>query len=361
MRKAEIARKTTETKISVAVDLDGAGRYDVKTGIGFLDHMLEQLSRHSLIDITVRAEGDTHIDLHHTTEDVGIALGQAIGKALGDRKGITRYASIDLPMDEVCTRAAVDVSGRPHLVWQVKFDATEGRRVRHRAVSRILSRARAERRDHAAHRQSLRREQPPHRRDMLQGGGAGVSHCVRDRSAQRRSRALHQGHADRLGSLRCDITPCTPRVASTTRLSEYVFVKDGFSWPAFFLPILWILWHRLWLTLVWYIVFVLVVAWTDRLAGDDIATVVALLGKLLFALRGEQHSAARARGPRLATRSDRVSARTSTRRRRVLRMDGYARQPVDKSAVIARAAYTPEHRPPRCDEPIIGLFPEPER
>ena len=122
MRKAEISRKTTETRIDVSVDLDGSGRYDVKTGIGFLDHMLEQLSRHSLIDVTVRAEGDTHIDLHHTTEDVGIALGQAISRALGDRKGITRYASIDLPMDEVCTRAAVDVSGRPHLVWQVKFE-----------------------------------------------------------------------------------------------------------------------------------------------------------------------------------------------------------------------------------------------
>jgi imidazoleglycerol-phosphate dehydratase len=121
MRKADIARKTTETKIAVSVDLDGSGRFDVKTGIGFLDHMLEQLSRHSLMDLTVRADGDTHIDLHHTTEDVGIALGQAIGKALGDRKGITRYASIDLPMDEVCTRASVDVSGRPFLVWKVEF------------------------------------------------------------------------------------------------------------------------------------------------------------------------------------------------------------------------------------------------
>src|SRR5919106_18170 len=121
MRKAAVERSTTETRISVSVHLDGDGRYDVATGIGFLDHMLEQLSRHSLIDTKVRAEGDTHIDLHHTTEDVGIALGQAIGKALGDRRGIARYASVDLPMDEVCTRAAVDVSGRPHLVWQVKF------------------------------------------------------------------------------------------------------------------------------------------------------------------------------------------------------------------------------------------------
>jgi imidazoleglycerol-phosphate dehydratase len=121
VRKAEISRSTTETRIGVSVDLDGSGRYDVATGIGFLDHMLEQLSRHSLIDLTVRAEGDSHIDFHHTTEDVGIALGQAIAKALGDRKGITRYASIDLPMDEACTRAAVDVSGRPYLVWQVTF------------------------------------------------------------------------------------------------------------------------------------------------------------------------------------------------------------------------------------------------
>jgi imidazoleglycerol-phosphate dehydratase len=121
MRKATVERRTTETSISVSVDLDGEGRYDVKTGIGFLDHMLEQLARHSLIDLTVRAEGDTHIDLHHTTEDVGIALGQAIGKALGERAGISRYASIDLPMDDSCTRAAVDVSGRPYLVWRVDF------------------------------------------------------------------------------------------------------------------------------------------------------------------------------------------------------------------------------------------------
>jgi imidazoleglycerol-phosphate dehydratase len=121
MRKATVERRTSETEISVSVNLDGEGRYDIGTGVGFLDHMLEQLSKHSLIDMTVRAKGDTHIDLHHTTEDVGIALGQAIGRALGDRRGIGRYASIDLPMDEACTRAAIDVSGRPYLVWQVAF------------------------------------------------------------------------------------------------------------------------------------------------------------------------------------------------------------------------------------------------
>jgi imidazoleglycerol-phosphate dehydratase len=121
MRKASIERKTTETELSVSVDLDGKGVYDVKTGMGFLDHMLEQLARHSLIDITLRAKGDVQIDFHHTSEDSGIALGQAVAKALGDRKGIRRYASLHLPMDEALTRAAVDVSGRPYLIWQVDF------------------------------------------------------------------------------------------------------------------------------------------------------------------------------------------------------------------------------------------------
>ena len=120
-RKADISRSTSETAIAVSIDLDGSGTFDITTGIGFLDHMLEQLSRHSLIDMTIKAEGDLHIDQHHTTEDVGIALGQAIDKALGDRKGITRYASLDLVMDETCTRAAIDVSGRPFLVWEAEF------------------------------------------------------------------------------------------------------------------------------------------------------------------------------------------------------------------------------------------------
>lgn len=121
MRKAEITRKTTETDISVAVNLDGTGAHSMATGIGFLDHMLDQLAKHSLIDITVRAKGDLHIDFHHTAEDVGIALGEAIRKALGDKKGIRRYASSDLPMDGTLTRVAIDVSGRPFLVWKVEF------------------------------------------------------------------------------------------------------------------------------------------------------------------------------------------------------------------------------------------------
>ena len=122
-RVASIARKTNETDIAVSVSIDGTGKSTIKTGIGFFDHMLEQLSRHSLIDMDIKADGDLHIDDHHTVEDVGIALGQAINKALADRKGICRYASIDLPMDETLSRAAIDVSGRPFLVWQVEFTA----------------------------------------------------------------------------------------------------------------------------------------------------------------------------------------------------------------------------------------------
>ena len=121
MRQGDVRRSTKETSIEVRVNLDGTGVYDVKTGIGFLDHMLEQLSRHSLIDLYVRAEGDLHIDFHHTTEDSGIAIGEAVTKALGDRKGMTRYGAALIPMDETLTRVALDASNRPYLIWKVNF------------------------------------------------------------------------------------------------------------------------------------------------------------------------------------------------------------------------------------------------
>jgi imidazoleglycerol-phosphate dehydratase len=121
MRKGAISRKTSETAIEVAVDLDGSGKADVVTGVGFFDHMLDQLARHSLIDITVRAEGDRRVDDHHTVEDVGIALGQALRQAVGDKRGIVRYADCLTPMDETLTRVALDVSGRPFLVFRVQF------------------------------------------------------------------------------------------------------------------------------------------------------------------------------------------------------------------------------------------------
>ena len=123
MRKGSITRKTSETAISVSVDLDGSGKADISTGIGFFDHMLDLLARHSLMDLTIRCEGDIHIDDHHSVEDTGIALGQAVLQALGDKKGIARYACVHLPMDEALTRVAVDVSGRPFLVFKTNFAA----------------------------------------------------------------------------------------------------------------------------------------------------------------------------------------------------------------------------------------------
>lgn len=121
MRKASVTRKTKETSISASINLDGSGEYSVETGIGFLDHMLEQLSRHSLMDLTIKAKGDLHIDFHHTTEDTGWAIGEAFAKALGDKKGIVRYGSAHIPMDETLSRVCLDLSNRPYLIWKVNF------------------------------------------------------------------------------------------------------------------------------------------------------------------------------------------------------------------------------------------------
>jgi imidazoleglycerol-phosphate dehydratase len=120
-RQGKVERKTKETSIAVSVDLDGSGRSEISTGIGFLDHMLDQLSRHSLIDLKVKAKGDLHIDFHHTTEDTGICIGEAVAKALGDRTGIRRWGEATVPMDETLTRVALDASNRPYLIWKVTF------------------------------------------------------------------------------------------------------------------------------------------------------------------------------------------------------------------------------------------------
>ena len=125
MRKAEVKRETKETQISVSLDLDGSGKHDVNTGIGFLDHMLDQLARHGQIDLKLRAKGDLHIDMHHTAEDVGIVIGQAVARALGNRRGIRRFSSVHLAMDEALTRVVIDVSGRPYLVWKVALPSAK--------------------------------------------------------------------------------------------------------------------------------------------------------------------------------------------------------------------------------------------
>ncbi len=121
LRRASVERKTRETRIRASINLDGTGSHDIATGIGFLDHMLEQLSRHSLIDLALKADGDLHIDFHHTTEDSGYVVGEAVAKALGDRRGIARWGDALIPMDETLTRVALDISGRPYLVWKVAF------------------------------------------------------------------------------------------------------------------------------------------------------------------------------------------------------------------------------------------------
>ena len=174
-RIGKVDRKTKETAISVSVNLDGTGAYDVETGIGFLDHMLEQLSRHSLIDISLRAKGDLHIDFHHTTEDSGLALGQAVAEALGDRAGIRRYGSALIPMDETLSRVALDASNRPYLIWKVNFTPRQARRHGHRVVQGVVSGFCTDCWPDASRREHLWREQPPYHRVVLQGAGPGLA------------------------------------------------------------------------------------------------------------------------------------------------------------------------------------------
>jgi imidazoleglycerol-phosphate dehydratase len=202
-RTATIERVTGETQIAVTLNLDGSGVYDVATGIGFLDHMLEQLSRHSLVDLHVRAKGDLHIDAHHTTEDSALAIGSAFAKALGDRKGITRYGDALIPMDETLTRVALDISGRPYLVWRTSFSQprlgdmdTELFKEWFAAFAQTAGVT-------LAHRDAVRRQQPPYRRKLLQGAGARPQGCVRARSAQARRGAVDQGYAGWCLGCRC--------------------------------------------------------------------------------------------------------------------------------------------------------------
>jgi hypothetical protein len=168
MRQARIERKTKETEIAVSVNLDGTGKYNVSTGIGFLDHMLEQLSRHSLMDLEVKAKGDLHIDFHHTTEDTGIAIGEAVNKALGDRKGIVRFGSALVPLDEALSQVVVDCSNRPYLVWKVNFTRPK--------LGDMDTGLRPGGGPYPPCRNALRRQQSPYRRVGLQGSRACVPH-----------------------------------------------------------------------------------------------------------------------------------------------------------------------------------------
>ncbi len=198
MRKGAVKRKTKETDVEVALDLDGTGASSIATGIGFLDHMLDLLARHSRIDLTIKAKGDLHIDQHHTTEDVGIALGQAFKQALGDMKGITRYADVQVPMDEALTRVAIDISGRPFLVFKVKFRARQGGLVRYRTGAGMVPGFCRQCRGDAACGDALWQQRSSHRRILLQRFGAGVACRYRHRSARRQRGAVNQGQPRRL-------------------------------------------------------------------------------------------------------------------------------------------------------------------
>jgi imidazoleglycerol-phosphate dehydratase len=188
MRQSSVSRLTKETEISVALDLDGSGSADIATGVGFFDHMLTQIARHGHIDLTVKARGDTHIDDHHTVEDVGIALGQCFRKALGDKAGITRYADVAVPMDETLSRCAIDISGRPYLVFRTTFATAKIGTFDTQLVEEWF-RAFA---FNAAHRDVLRRQRSSHRRKLLQGAGAGAAPGRGHRPGRGRPRAVDQ-------------------------------------------------------------------------------------------------------------------------------------------------------------------------
>ncbi len=195
MRKGAVKRKTKETDIEVEIDLDGVGNNSISTGIGFFDHMLDLLSRHSRIDMTIKAKGDLHIDHHHTTEDVGIALGQAVKQALGDMKGITRYASVHMPMDEALTRVAIDISGRPFLVFKAEFSRDKVGAFDTELVQEWFQ-AFAMNAGVTLHVETLYGTNDHHISEfVLQGTGARLAHRGRDRSTRGRRGPVHQGNA----------------------------------------------------------------------------------------------------------------------------------------------------------------------
>ena len=198
MRNAVVERRTAETSVKVELSLDGTGKYDVTTGIGFLDHMLEQLSRHSMIDLTVRAAGDLHVDPHHTTEDVGIALGQAFAKALGDRRGICRYGAALIPMDDALSRVALDISGRPFLVCRLDFAHS---RIGEMPTDLFVEwfRAFAFNAGVTLHVEAIYGDNDHHSdRILLQGLGPRVAGGRGNRSAPGRPGSIHQGHVEGL-------------------------------------------------------------------------------------------------------------------------------------------------------------------
>ena len=198
MRAATVERKTSETSVTASVNLDGTGQYEVSTGVGFLDHMLEQLARHSLIDLTVAAKGDLHIDPHHTTEDTGITIGQAVSEALADRRGIRRFGTALSAMDETLSRVVVDASNRPYLIWKVRFGQDRLGGLDTELVKEWFQ-AFAQNAGITLHVENLYGENSHHICEVvLQGIGPGAPRGDRDRSAQGHRCTVHQGRSRRI-------------------------------------------------------------------------------------------------------------------------------------------------------------------
>ena len=218
-RTAKVSRQTKETKVELSVDLDGRGRGSAHTGVGFFDHMLDLLGRHSLIDLDVTAEGDLQVDSHHTVEDVGIVLGQAIDKALGDKRGIHRYGWAIVPMDETLAQVAVDLSGRPAFVYRRAVHRPADRHVPGRTGRGVLEIRRDHRADEPARLGPLRHQQPPHRRGDFQSRRESPETGRQPRPEERR-RAQHEGLVGRLKA-GTDETRGTETAAAHKTLSHY--------------------------------------------------------------------------------------------------------------------------------------------
>ena len=267
-RTASLTRTTSETDISLTLSLDGSGRADIATGIGFLDHMLTALARHGLFDLTVRAKGDLHIDFHHTTEDVGIVLGQAFAKALGDKRGIRRFGHALVPMDEALAEAAIDISGRPFLAWDVAFERPKIGEMDTELFEEFF---RAFAMNALVTLHVTRRAGPqcaPCGGGVLQVGGAGAAHGDGTRPACRRRHPLDQGRAVKFWTahIRAGAPP--------------VLVREGFSWGALIFGPFWLAAHRAWIPAVLTLAaaILIVVLTRDGVGGGLARALIVLLG-----------------------------------------------------------------------------------
>src|SRR6266404_3810864 len=377
MRSATIKRKTKETDIEVSVNLDGTGVSNVATGIGFFDHMLDLLARHSRIDITVKAVGDLHIDHHHTTEDVGIALGQAVKQALGTMAGVNRCLYPHADGRDAVARGDRHF-GASGAGVQGGVSARQGRHIRYRTGSRMVQRIRDQCRRDFARREPIWREQPSYRRTLPQWSGEGPSCGGRDRSACRGRGAIHQGSARRLiacfrrrGAMPIyTVHAPTADTAGIAATDRFAFVRDGFHFWAALLGPLWLAWHRLWLALIgWIVVMIAIEVAMARLGASG--TAMFFTNVLIALLMGFE--AASIRRWTLSRRNWRqldivvADDEESAERRFFDRWTAKQRVLNDQSAVD-RGAPPPtrdipgqpfSRPPPLPQSEIIGLFPEP--